>query len=317
MPTLFGRVNSVVMDLFRKAKRTRARTGPLGGPLVVIGAWASLFATCSASSPSGGFRTEPLAWGLLVGAMSMLACSPRARFVLLPLVVLGLCAYESASWGRSPALATAFAAVLLAMLAPLALTSLRARVSRPSTLVRWSHVRSTWCVAFAVAGPIGDWIADLWGPSDWVFGASGRLSLLRWTFLVPFWGCVAGGVALVILGFDLASNATLNRIARALTVPGVPPTSDLVTGLDLGVGEGQSVLPGTTATTPRSTLAAIYRQGEAVSVFGSMAQAKRELRVSIVIDCASAAAVAAYVLFVCGEVSRAYGVLGRWLGFPT
>jgi hypothetical protein len=164
----------------RRILQDNARLGWLGGPFLLIGVWASAIATLSPPivrfrHVSPALRAEPLVWAVLLASVATLTRSVRARLLALPAAVWGLCIYEVRQYADGELVwkaivATIFTGLLVVALAPVAVASLRARASRPGSIVHASHARWPWCAAFVVAGPIGDLPSGLWLPCNWIGG---------------------------------------------------------------------------------------------------------------------------------------------------
>jgi hypothetical protein len=288
------------------------RAGWLGGPLLVVGVWASLIATLSPAitqlhHATVLFRPEPLEWALLLAGVATLTRSVRMRLVALPAAVWGVCVYAAYTAFADGGLiwtsvgATILAGVFSCALAPVVVTSLRARASRPGSIVHASQLRSPWCAAFAVAGPIGDWVASLWFPSSGLWGIPAKPSPLRTEIAFPCWVSFAVTVAVVFVVVDVAALRLVNSLAARMEGRDGAFPNTRTNRIDLGVGADQHVVPGP-AEAPQNRSSG-YREATGVTVLGSIAQAKAELCLSIWIDLGAVLVVVGYLLLAFGVIS--------------
>ena len=265
--------------------------GWLAGPIFVLGLLASFFAT----------SLEPVAWMAMLAGVSMRTYSRRSRLLVIPAAFWVGSAVRimtvpssieddvltfvvgSAVWGAI------FAVPIIILLVPLILASCRAAASREHSVVRSSHSRSPWCVALAVACPLGGWVAFVRGFR--LFGGGGSEDeISRWKAMAqwPAWAALVGTVAFLYVDLVAYRRAGGFR-RREQLVAGAHGTEDAV--IDLGIGDERWACP-QVETTERYS----YRDGGSVMVLGSIAAARRAFRVSIAIDTAAVLCTAAYLV---------------------
>lgn len=278
------------------------RMGGLVGPVLLLGPWASFFATLS--NPRNDLHLEPLAWLVTLAGVCFLTHTRHSRLVLLPLAVWGGCmlwpvgaSYGGwVNWllGRS-----AFAVIVLILLTPVVAASLRAESSRPGSIVRASQARSPWCAAAVVAGVLGDWIGGIWLDVE----AGSSPSPMRKEVVLPSWGSFALTVSAVCLAVDVAAFIRVKRLLARRSDNGSAPPRGSTKVIDLGVGDGRQVCPSwEPAGVHASNERAPYRETGSVTVCGSLAEAARELRQSIGIDAAAVAVTVGFLLWAYGFV---------------
>jgi hypothetical protein len=280
--------------------RENRRMGGLVGPVLLLGPWASFFATLS--DHRNYLHLDPVAWMVTLAGVCFLTHTRRNRLVLLPLAVWGGCML----WPVGPSYGglvhwllyrSAFAAITLILLAPVVAASLRAENSRPGSIVRASQARSPWCAAFVVAGVLGDFMGGVW------LDAESSPSPLRKEVALPSWGSFALAVGTVFLVVDLAAFIRVRRLLAHMSDEGSAPSLGSARVIDLGIGDERRVFSFAEPAGARAgNEGAPYREAGSITVLGSPAEAARELCWSVGID---AAAVAVTVCFLLGEYGLA------------
>jgi hypothetical protein len=276
------------------------RMGGLVGPVLLLGPWASFFATLS--NPRNDLHLEPVAWMVALAGVSFLMHTRRSRLLLLPLAIWVGCMLwpvgpSYGGWVNWLLSRSAFAVILLILLAPVVAASLRAESSRPGSIVRASQARSPWCAAFVVAGVLGDWIGGFWINTE----AGSSPSPLRNEVALPSWGFFALAVAAAFLAVDVAAFIRVRRLLARMSGEGSAPSIGGARIIDLGIGDEQRVFPfAEPAGAHASNEGAAYRETGSITVFGSPSEAARELRRSVGIDAAAVVVTVGFWLWAYG-----------------